>query len=134
MKMPSRWTRGPLLVAVVAAFAAAAPAGAQVASPAAGVLMPVAGKAVWTTFRSYTFDVNGDGIMVADQTKAREIADHLRKHPTFRVGIDGWNARRVNNIRDALINAGVAENRIQTGAFAELRLRREGLVSVMVSE
>jgi hypothetical protein len=49
-----------------------------------------------------------------------------------RVGIDGSNERRVVVVRDALIKAGVPSSKIQTGAFDNPQLRRDGRVAVVV--
>jgi hypothetical protein len=50
-----------------------------------------------------------------------------------RVTLDGSNDRRVGNVRDALINAGVPTYKIQSGAFGDPQLRRDGQVAVLVS-
>ena len=65
--------------------------------------------------------------------KAREIADYLNQNPSARVAIDGSRERRVNNVRDALIGAGVPPYKIQTGAFGDPQLRRDSRVAVLVS-
>jgi hypothetical protein len=41
--------------------------------------------------------------------------------------------RRVGNVRDALINAGVPAYKIQTGAFGDPQLRRSGRVAVLLA-
>jgi peptidoglycan-associated lipoprotein len=59
----------------------------------------------------------------------------MKQNPSVQVGIDGYadprgtdpynqalSERRVNAIRDALVNAGVASDKIKTGAFGEQRL------------
>ena len=80
----------------------------------------------------------------------------MRQNPSVRLGIDGstdllrgtnqYNAglsqRRIATVRDALIQAGVSADRIETGAFAPQRAscnssiercsQRDGLVEVLV--
>ena len=56
----------------------------------------------------------------------------MKQNPSVQVGIDGFadprgtdphnqglSERRVNGIRDALVNAGVSAGKIHTGAFGE---------------
>jgi hypothetical protein len=62
----------------------------------------------WSSYRDYTFSVNSDEILSADGNKAREVADYMNRNPSARVAIDGFNARRVNTVRSALIDAGRA--------------------------
>jgi len=57
--------------------------------------------------------MSSDDILRSDGNKAREIADYMNRNPSLRVGIDGSSARRVANVRDALINAGVPAYKIQ---------------------
>lgn len=91
-------------------------------------------NAVWTSLKDYTFLANSDAIIVSDLSKAREISEYLRVNPTFLVGLDGWNARRVTAVKDALLHAGVPDEKILTGAFGYWQMRRDGLVMVMVAK
>jgi outer membrane protein OmpA-like peptidoglycan-associated protein len=75
---------------------------------------------------------NSDDIRDSDRTKAGEIADYMNANPSYHIGIDGANERRVRTVRDALIGAGVPASRITTGAFGDPELRRDGRVSVLV--
>jgi outer membrane protein OmpA-like peptidoglycan-associated protein len=93
----------------------------------------MAGDGGWDWYRDYTFNINSNDILRSDANKAREIADYMNRNPSFRVGIDGANARRVGNVRNALINAGVPAYKIQTGAFGDPQLRRDSRVAVLVS-
>jgi hypothetical protein len=68
---------------------------------------------------------------------------------TFQVGIDGYveqprgfskstqdqglSERRVNAVRNALIQEGVPAHRIQTGAFGDQRPKRDRRVEVLIS-
>jgi outer membrane protein OmpA-like peptidoglycan-associated protein len=87
----------------------------------------------WSSYRDYTFSVNSDDILRSDRNKAQEIADYMNQNPSYRVAIDGSNERRVSNVRDALIDAGVPAYKIQTGAFGDPQLRRNSRVAVLVS-
>jgi len=98
-----------------------------------GAQGPLAGGGGWSAYRDYTFNVNSEEILRADGSKAREIADYMNQNPSLQVAIDGSNDRRVNAVRSALINAGVAPNRIQTGAFGDPQRRADRRVEVLVS-
>jgi outer membrane protein OmpA-like peptidoglycan-associated protein len=87
--------------------------------------------------------------------KVSEVAAYLRQNPSTRVGIDGatdlssgtnrytvdLSKQRIANVRDALIEAGVSSDRIETGDLGVKRAecidsteqcaRREGRVEVM---
>ena len=87
----------------------------------------------WSVYRDYTFNANSDDITRSDSDKAREIADYSRQNPSYLVGIDGNNKRRVQSVREALIAAGVPADKIQAGAFGDPQLRRDLRVAVLVS-
>jgi outer membrane protein OmpA-like peptidoglycan-associated protein len=69
----------------------------------------------------------------------------MNQNPSLRLGIDGsmdpsgtersqdLSDRRVNTVRDALIQAGVPAHRIQAGSFGEAGARRDHRVEVLVS-
>jgi hypothetical protein len=57
----------------------------------------------------------------------------MNQNPSFRAGIDGSNPQRVNNVRDALITAGVPASKIQTGSFGDPQLRHNNRVVVLLS-
>ena len=75
--------------------------------------------------------------------KVSEIAAYMKQNPSFRVGLDGYanprgsdannlSQRRVDAVRDALVQAGVPAGNIQAGAFGDQRLSRDGRVEVLV--
>ena len=107
--------------------------GAQGAAGPAGSQGPLARGGSWSPFRDYTFDSYSNAIHTADGSKAREVAAYTSQNPTVRVAIDGSNDQRVGSVRDALINAGVPAYKIQTGAFGDPQLRRDGRVNVLLS-
>ncbi len=121
------------LVGISGPTGATGAAGPQGAVGPTGAQGPTAGGGGWGWYRDYTFNVNSDDILRSDGNKAREIADYMSRNPSLRVGIDGSSARRVGNVRDALINAGVPAYKIQTGAFGDPQLRRDNRVAVLVS-
>jgi outer membrane protein OmpA-like peptidoglycan-associated protein len=99
-----------------------------------GAQGPTAGGANWSSYRDYTFSVNSDDILSSDGNKAREVADYMNQNPSARIAIDGSSQRRVNNVRNALVNAGVPAAKIQTGQFGDAQQRRDGRVAVLVSK
>jgi outer membrane protein OmpA-like peptidoglycan-associated protein len=98
-----------------------------------GAQGPIAGNSGWSAYRDYTFNAYSNEILRSDRSKAREIADYVDQNPSLRVGLDGSNERRVGVVRDALMVAGVPASKIQTGAFGDPQLRRDGRVAVLVS-
>jgi outer membrane protein OmpA-like peptidoglycan-associated protein len=93
----------------------------------------MASGGTWSVYRNYSFGSGSDAILTADQSKAGEIASYAAQNPSYRIGIDGSNARRVSNVRTALVNAGVAPNRIQTGSLGSPETRTDSRVAVLVS-
>ena len=90
----------------------------------------------WTKFNDILFDFDKSDIRANETSKMTDIAAYLQQNPSATVGIDGYadprgsdqynqalSERRVNAIRDALMKAGVARDKIQTGAFGEMRLK-----------
>jgi outer membrane protein OmpA-like peptidoglycan-associated protein len=114
------------------------PAGATGAAGAQGLIGPtgaqgpMAGNSGWSAYRDYSFNANSNEILGSDSSKAKEIANYMDRNPSHRIGIDGSNERRVVVVRDALIVAGVPAAKIQTGAFGDPQLRRDGRVGVLV--
>lgn len=107
--------------------------GPQGAVGPTGAQGPMAGAGSWNSYRDYSFSSSGNEILTDDGNKAREIADHLNQNPSARVAIDGSNERRVNNVRNALLEAGVPAYKIQTGAFGDPQFRSDNRVAVLVS-
>jgi peptidoglycan-associated lipoprotein len=115
----------------------AGPAGTQ--GPAGSVgPQAQAGAAAkqWSSFRDFQFDFDKSAIRSNETSHVSDIAAYMKQNPTARVGIDGHtdprgtdafnqglSERRVNNIRDALVNAGLSTGRIHTGAFGESQLK-----------
>jgi outer membrane protein OmpA-like peptidoglycan-associated protein len=115
------------------------PAGMQGVAGAAGATGAQGAPAVvanWTKFNDILFDFDKADVRSNETSKVTDIATYVQQNPATMVGIDGYadprgtekynqalSERRVNAIRDALVQAGVSRNRIQAGAFGEMRLK-----------
>ena len=130
--------------------------GAQGPAGVAGVRSPAPAATGWVALKDFTFDYDRVDIRPSELNQPSEIATYARLNPSVRLGIDGstdllrgtnqYNSglsqRRIATVRDALIQAGVAADRIDTGAFAaqrancrdavELCSQRDGRVEVLV--
>lgn len=105
-----------------------------------GARGPVANVGSWTSYRDFTFGYDSVKIKTSDQSTVSDIAQYMAKNPSLQIGIDGTDPsnqdlgdRRAGAVRDALIQAGVSADRIQTGAFGAPQLRRNGRVEVVIS-
>ena len=108
-------------------------AGPQGAIGQTGAQGPMAANGSWSVYRNYTFNSNSDRILNSDAGKAGEVADYAKHNPSYRVGVDGLNDKRVSNVRDALIEAGVPASRIETGTFGDPQQRDDRTVAVLVA-
>jgi outer membrane protein OmpA-like peptidoglycan-associated protein len=109
----------------------------------------------WTSLKDFMFDYDRSDIRSSESRKPAEIATYMSQNPSVRLGIDGYtdsrgssqynlplSQRRVTAVRDALIQAGVPADRIETGTFGTDRLAcnpsneqcspRDGRVEVLV--
>ncbi len=99
----------------------------------------------WTSYRRFEFDENSAELRPSAAQLAADITAHLAENPTARLAIDGssnmksaeWRdlvlrERRVEVVRDALIQAGIPAFKIQVGAFGDPDLRRENQVEVLL--
>lgn len=84
------------------------------------------------TFKDILFDTDKSNIRSNETSKITDIAAYVKKNGPMQVNIGGYadmrgtdrhnqglSERRVNAIRDALVQAGVANDKIQTSAFGE---------------
>ena len=118
----------------------AGPAGASAVQGAQGPAGPAGPSTVaaknWTSFRDFLFDTDKSAIRSNETSKVSDIAEHMRQNPSFQVGIAGHadprgtdpynqalSERRVNAIRDGLVDAGMSAHKIDTGAFGEMQLK-----------
>jgi outer membrane protein OmpA-like peptidoglycan-associated protein len=99
----------------------------------------------WTSYRDFWFDQNSAALHASESNKVSEVANYMKTNPSLKVGIDGAMARngsdarardlndgRVNAVSAALMAAGVPKNRIETGAFGNAKLARDGRVEVLL--
>ncbi len=100
----------------------------------------------WTAYQNFRFDADKAVIVDADLNKVEEIAAYMKQNQSIQLGIDGstdaqtadWRnqdlmKRRVQAVRDSLIEAGVPANRISSsGKFGDVELRRDGRVEVLI--
>jgi hypothetical protein len=107
---------------------------------AAGTQGPVGSVGSWTHYRNFRFGYDSARIRSSSQSTANEIAAYMAKNPSLQLGIDGTDPgnvalgdQRADAVRGALIQAGVPSYKIQTGAFGDPQLRREGRVEVLLS-
>ncbi len=84
----------------------------------------------WTSLKEILFDFDKTDIRYSESRKPAEIAAYMSQNPSVRLGIDGYtdlratgqynlplNQHRVATVRDALIQAGVRADRIETDTF-----------------
>jgi outer membrane protein OmpA-like peptidoglycan-associated protein len=127
------------------AIGVAGEAGPQGAVGATGPQGPTGYVPEWTFYRDFRFDYNQGDIQASHSRKISEIARYLKKNPSLKIAIDGSMDprgkdprnqdlcdRRVNAIREALVKAGVPENKIQVGAFGKPQLAQDRRVAVLV--
>ena len=116
---------------------------------------PAVSPTGWISLRDIMFDYDTADIRRSEMNKISDVAAYLKQNPSTRVGIDGstdlsrgtnrynvdLSKKRTANVRDALIEAGVSSDRIETGNFGARRSecndsteqcsKREGRVEVM---
>jgi peptidoglycan-associated lipoprotein len=116
---------------------------------------PDASGTGWVSLRDILFDYDTADIRASEMNKVSEVAAYVNQNPSVLVGIDGstdllrgtnaynvdLSQRRVANVRDALIRAGISANRIEMGPFGVERVAcnesleacssRDGRVEVM---
>jgi outer membrane protein OmpA-like peptidoglycan-associated protein len=108
----------------------------------------------WTLVKEFMFDFDRSDIRYSESRKPAEVAAYMSQNPSVRLGLAGYtntqstdqynlplSQRRVATVRDALIQAGVPADRIETGTFGTDRFmcnpstecsQREGRVEVLV--
>jgi peptidoglycan-associated lipoprotein len=109
----------------------------------------------WTLVKEFMFDYDRSDIRYSESRKPAEVAAYMSQNPSVRLGLAGYtnmqssdhynlplSQRRVATVRDALIQAGVSADRIETGTFGTDRFmcnssteqcsQREGRVEVLV--
>jgi len=128
-------------------YCQAGPAGPQGPAGATGAQGPAGVVDRWNAYRDFWFDGDRAALSPSDAEKVTEIAAYLKKNPSLQVGIDGTlpprtpadtaakdlNDRRINNVRESLVQAGVPAEKIKIGAFGDAQLRRNGRIDLLIS-
>jgi outer membrane protein OmpA-like peptidoglycan-associated protein len=106
----------------------------------ARVVAPARSGPRWTSYKRFTFDGVRSDLQPADSGAVSEIAAYMARNPLLHVGIDGTDMRdpdlgrrRAAAVRAALVKAGVASSRVETGDFANSRLKRGGKIEVLLA-
>lgn len=115
-------------------------AGVQGATGSTGATGVVGIVPCWVTYRVFWFDAGRSDIRAVDASMVTDIAAYLKKNPSLHVGLDGGadpgnpnlGTRRLEALRDALIQAGVPADRIKFGAFGEAKNRQDRRVEVLI--
>ncbi len=97
------------------------------------------------SYREFWFDYDRADIHPTDSEKVTEIAAYMKQNPSLIIGIDGsmdpngsdsrnqdMCDRRINAVRDALMQAGLSDERIKIGEFGNMKLRRDRRVEVLL--
>ena len=103
------------------------------------------GKASGTAFVAFTFDFDEARIQPSDKDKVARTAAYVAANPSSEIGLDGHSDpngnglrnqnlmdQRIAAVRDALIQAGVPSEKIQTGKFADPQSRRDREVAAVI--
>jgi len=95
----------------------------------------------WLTYREFTFDPGSAELNDFARGEAPGMAAYMKNNPSLQLGIDGYldptghdhglGVGRINAVRDALIGAGLAAERIKIGPFGDPKRRQEGRVEVL---
>ena len=108
------------------------PTGATGPTGPAGSQGHMAMTGSWSPYRTFNFSSYGNEIQRADSDHAREIASYVDRNPSYTVGIDGYNQSRVDNVHQALVDAGIPAPKIQAGGFGDPQLRGDSRVEVLL--
>jgi len=136
--------QGSTTAGVAGAVGAAGGIGPQGETGPIGPQGPTGVVQRWTEYREFWFDAGTDSIHPADQAKVAGIATYMNDNPSLQIGIDSsmntnsadrsnldLATRRGNAVRDALVQSGVASNRITSGTFDNVDFRRDGRVELL---
>jgi outer membrane protein OmpA-like peptidoglycan-associated protein len=114
------------------AMGPAGPAGPQAMAASENRMVSFGTGNKLAAFKDILFDTDKSDIRSNEMSKITDIAAHVKQNAPMQVGIGGYadargtdqhnqglSERRVNAIRDALVKAGIANDKIQTSAFGE---------------
>lgn len=99
----------------------------------------------WMPYQRFRFEPGGADIRASDMRQAADIASYMKANPTARLGLDGSSPmqgsdtpsqtlgeRRISIVRAALIQAGIASDKIQIGAFGDAKFQRDNQIEVLL--
>lgn len=99
----------------------------------------------WSSFAELWFDFNGVDLQSSEVSKVSAIAAYINENPSVQVGIDGsmlardtelsgdnLRNRRVDAVRELLIEAGVPDYKIRMGAFGDAGLTQGRRVEMLI--
>ena len=108
----------------------AGPQGAAAIAPAPTV-REISVPKEWESFSNVTFDLDKAEIRPSERDKIKAVADYMQQNPKLELGLAGYtdpqgnnphnqalSERRTKAVTEALVQAGVPKNRIQTAALA----------------
>ncbi len=108
------------------------PGGPQGVTGPEGVMGRQGPQRPWVTFADFLFDFDRSAIRGSETGKIDKLNQYMKEHPGIEVGLDGHadprgtpaynqplSQRRVDAVKAALVNSGIATDKISTGAFGE---------------
>jgi len=101
-----------------------------------GVSGPEGAPRPWVTFADFLFDFDRSAIRGSETGKVAKLNQYMKENPNVEIGLDGHadprgthqynqplSQRRVDAVKAALLGAGIASDKITTGAFGETQLK-----------
>ena len=96
----------------------------------------------WSAYRNYSFNPSSAMVAAADERISAGIAAYSRVNPSARFRLDSTRdgpdgdlgRRRIEAVRNSLIDAGVPPERIETGPSGNRQVHGDRLVQVQVSD
>lgn len=112
------------------------PGGPQGVSGPEGVMGQQGPERPWVTFADFLFDFDHSTVRSSETGKIDKLNQYMKENPGIEIGLDGHadprgttgynqplSQRRVDAVKAALVNGGIASGKITTGAFGETRLK-----------
>jgi peptidoglycan-associated lipoprotein len=112
------------------------PGGAEGETGPVGVMGRLGPKRPWVTFADFLFDFDRSAIRSSETGKVDKVNQYMKENPNIEIGLDGHadprgthqynqplSQRRVDAVKAALLSAGIASDKITTGAFGETQLK-----------
>ena len=112
------------------------PGGPQGVTGPEGVKGRQGAQRPWVTFADFLFDFDRSSIRGSETGKIDKVNQYMKENPSVEIGLDGHadprgthqynqplSQRRVDAVKAALMSAGIASDKITTGAFGETQLK-----------